>query len=195
MLFIRKIAVIPALTTALLLLTSCSRPPELSEIYDEVVSLIEASYEINEIFFGRGLPTDEGQSDLPGYSLVRVDAKFKSIDEIKAATALVYSEDYREGLYEVAFGGVASFTPGAHSVVKARFIEHNGRLRQDSNTKALISAKRIYDYSSMKIVKPSNARNVNISIDSHLEGSGEILNITLSFVFEDGRWLLNSPTY
>jgi hypothetical protein len=47
----------------------------------------------------------------------------------------------------------------------------------------------------MKIVKPSNARNVNISIDSHLEGSGEILNITLSFVFEDGRWLLNSPTY
>ena len=194
MLLTRKAAVL-LLTAALLMLASCSRPPELSEICDDVVILIEASYEINEIYFGNGLPLDNSQTGLPGYSRVSQDAGYRSIDEIKNATARVYCEDYRKGLYEVAFAGVASFTPAVHGVVKARYIEHGGYLWQDSNAEALITKKRIYDYSSMKIVNPSNARHVNISINSHLEGSDETLIVTLSFVYEDGRWLLNSPTY
>ena len=191
----RKIIIIFLTAAMLLLLVSCSRPPELSEIYDEVVSVIEASYEINEIYFGHGLPTSDIDSGLSGYSRVREDAKYRSIDQIKAATEQVYCKDYREGLYEVAFKGVSNFTEGVYGVVKARFIEHQGYLFQDSNAKALINAKRVYDFSTMKIVKPSNAKHINISIDSRLEGSEEILNITLSFVFENGRWLLNSPTY
>ena len=44
-------------------LTSCRKPPEFSEIEARLAELIEASYEINEIFFGSGLPTYERVSD------------------------------------------------------------------------------------------------------------------------------------
>ena len=38
-------------------LASCSQPPELDAVKDEFVALIEASVEVNNIFFGEGLPT------------------------------------------------------------------------------------------------------------------------------------------
>ena len=40
-------------------LTSCSKPPEYSEIEDRFRELVEASYEINKVIFGKGLPVDE----------------------------------------------------------------------------------------------------------------------------------------
>ncbi len=40
-------------------LASCSKPPEYSEIEARFVELVEASYEINKVLFGVGLPTDE----------------------------------------------------------------------------------------------------------------------------------------
>ena len=42
---------------------SCGRVPEFEEIEDELATLIEQSYEINEMFFGEGLPTYERVSD------------------------------------------------------------------------------------------------------------------------------------
>ena len=39
--------------------TSCSRPPEYSEVEERFRELIEASYDLNEILFGEGLPTYE----------------------------------------------------------------------------------------------------------------------------------------
>ena len=39
--------------------TSCSRPPEYSEIADRLEELIEASYEVNELLFGDGLEVYE----------------------------------------------------------------------------------------------------------------------------------------
>lgn len=40
-------------------LASCSKPPEYSEIETRFIELVEASYEINGILFGAGLPTVE----------------------------------------------------------------------------------------------------------------------------------------
>ncbi len=40
-------------------LTSCSKPPEYAEIEERFIELVEASYEINKVLFGTGLPTDE----------------------------------------------------------------------------------------------------------------------------------------
>lgn len=39
--------------------TSCSKPPEYSEIEERFVALVEESYEINKVLFGEGLPTYE----------------------------------------------------------------------------------------------------------------------------------------
>ena len=41
----------------LVMLNGCrkSPPPALEDIYDEVVALIEASYDVNDVIFGKGL--------------------------------------------------------------------------------------------------------------------------------------------
>ncbi len=40
-------------------MAGCSRPPEYAEIEARFVELVEASYKINKVLFGKGLPTDE----------------------------------------------------------------------------------------------------------------------------------------
>ena len=56
-------------------------------------------------------------------------------------------------------------------------------------------SERIYDYSSMKIVKPSNGEYVNITIDTYTLEDKTVKNISLTFVYERGDWYLDSPTY
>ena len=51
--------VIAMLFSVFATLTSCSKPPEYSEIEDRFRELVEASYEVNKVLFGEGLPTDE----------------------------------------------------------------------------------------------------------------------------------------
>lgn len=271
------------LITAMLIpvLSSCSKAPEVDQIYERVVTLIEESHEINEIFFGEGLPTyprvtlltdrtltysekydvyylvfmdesgaelcmyfdketnrykfarivdaadvketdgtpvfhDEASGvylfateyteeepeyvydeteDIQGYFVVRADAKYLSIEEIKDAAEKIYSKDYLKGIYQAAFDGLSSGSVSSGGVVGARFIEHGYLLRQAEKAKSYITKKRIYDYSTIKIVRPSNGEYINISIDSHLEGSDEILNVRLSLILQDGQWYLDSPTY
>ena len=55
--FIRSISLCLALIAAVPFFTSCSRPPELDSVKDTFVALIEKSVEVNNIFFGEGLPT------------------------------------------------------------------------------------------------------------------------------------------
>ena len=50
---------IALLVSGALTLSSCSKPPEYAEIEERFIELVEASYEINKVLFGIGLPTDE----------------------------------------------------------------------------------------------------------------------------------------
>jgi len=54
---IRLISFCLALIAAVPIFTSCSKAPELDSVKDEFIALIEKSVEVNEIFFGEGLPT------------------------------------------------------------------------------------------------------------------------------------------
>ncbi|MBR4063170.1 MAG: hypothetical protein IKK01_08895 [Clostridia bacterium] len=56
-------------------LASCSKPPELDSVKEEFVALIEASVEVNNIFFGEGLPT---------YMRAEGDGNLIYLDEHKA---------------------------------------------------------------------------------------------------------------
>lgn len=134
--------------------------------------------------------------DPDGYDVVRADAPYSSIQEIKAAAEKVFSEEYLELIYSAAFDGVA-FVEGATSGVRsARFIEQGGLLRQSNEIEPRLTARRIYDLSTMKIVRPSSAKRVNISVDTHLEGETDILKVNIVLVLgEDGEWYLDSPTY
>lgn len=106
---------------AAVLCASCGKSVDVSEMIPEVRELIERSGELNEIYFGDGLPKTDDQAEIDAfygtfaanvrslnYTPVDGDCGYSSIDEIKAATAEVFSDDYCAYLYELAFDGISS---------------------------------------------------------------------------------------
>ncbi len=190
-------------------ITSCgSNAPELAEVKDTYIALIEDSYAINEIFFGDGLSTvargDEHAmmySNLPeGYSLyeiVDIEDGYVSVAAIKDAAAKVYSEEYLTGIYTMAFDGYSDGT----KITTARYLEVAGYLLryaygEEDSFNMMEGRQRRFLFDTMKIIRPSSEDDVNIEIDSYLIGDEDnILTLTLNFILEDGVWRLNSPTY
>lgn len=193
-------------------LTSCaSKAPELSEVKDTFVALIEASYEINDIFFGEGLPTHDRDSEFAkenniyygfygydAYEYVTEDSPYFYIEDIKYAASEVYSADYLEEIYTMAFTGYADENTGAVST--ARYLEAEGILLRyafgDKDPFCILPGDRRYLFDTMEIVRPSNGKSVNVTVESYLVGQeDEILAVTLRFVLEEDGWRLDTPTY
>ena len=214
----KKICMLVALALALLLVgcsgcSACSKAPELDEVYDRVVELIEASKEINTVFYGVGLPVYEIDSDYASYHQLYGDddddksgiayetvteyAKFRSEGEIKDAAEKVYSADCLATLYSTAFDGYAT-TDGKNGMVvaKARYDNGSEKFSQLANLQTEVTGMRVYDYSTMQIVQPSNAQLFRITIDSWMEDTPDQVERTyLSFVLaEDGQWYLDTFT-
>lgn len=198
-------ALIALLVLCPCLLTGCreSDPPALEEIYDEAVALIEASYAVNDAIFGYGLPVwpiDDEHSHLAGvyrdsdsaaYERVTDRTPYLSAGELRDAMAAVYSSGYVESLSETLFDG---FVMGS-TVVRAQLYESEDGLYQRADREVLIPRQRIYDYATMRVVKPSNAHFVTIELESHLPGEQQTLTVRLSLLLESDGWRLDTPTY
>ena len=161
--------------------SSCSRAPKIDDVRAELIALIEASYEINTIFFGGGLPVydrnDPIYADLynvyassqyvNSYDVVSLHAKFRSINEIKAAASQVYSPELlEENLFVNAFVGYAlTDANNRFSSTPALFVE-DGQYFYQSRTleNKLLKGQKIYDYSTMKIVRPSGRDKIFLFI-------------------------------
>ena len=190
-------------------LSACSasyaEPPDIDEVYDRLVEVIEASHEVNVLLFGAGLPvyprgdaedelvhryygvTDNGQEFVTPY------AKYGSIAEMQAAIAAVYSTEYRESLFETLFTGYAD--KGLSVMMPARFSEDEKALYQSRYVDPLVSGVRVYDYASMKIVEYSHASYMRVSVSSYTDDRpDEWKTVYLSFVYENGNWYLDSPS-
>lgn len=179
--------------------------PEMDEVYDRLVQVIEASHEVNVLLFGAGLPvyprgdaedllvhryygvTDNGQQFVTPY------AKYGSIAEMQTAIAAVYSTEYRESLYESLFTGYAADEMSV--VMPARFSEDEKFLYMSQYVSPLVEGVRVYDYASMQIVDYSHASRLRVSIRSYTEDRPEEWKrVYLSFVYENGDWYLDSPS-
>jgi hypothetical protein len=175
----------------------------IDDVKERFVYLIEESKELNVVFFGKGLPVyrrDSSISDkkmvyfideLPGYDRVEENSAFFSIDEIKNAAELVFSKGYLSELYETAFDGIVLGDGGAY----IRFYDNGEWFYQNANATEFNLSERIYDYSTMSVVEPSNAEYVNVSIDSYSLADPTVRKVYLSFIYENGNWYLDSPTY
>lgn len=179
--------------------------PEMDEVYDRLVQVIEASHEVNVLLFGAGLPvyprgdaedllvhryygvTDNGQQFVTPY------AKYASIAEMQTAIAAVYSTEYRESLYESLFTGYAADEMSV--VMPARFSEDDKFLYMSRYVSPLVEGVRVYDYASMQIVEYSHASRLRVAIRSYTEDRPEEWKtVYLSFVYENGDWYLDSPS-
>lgn len=278
--------------STLLSLSSCSQPPEYSEIEGRLKDLIEASAEVNSIFFGEGLPTYErvmdprsttkvykekilnengeeeeklyyyyevtderykrviayrsgikspytyvqvltypemsmtpvyfddynevyayviedyvepehefyyNATDPVDYDYVRFDCEYSDVNSLKKKAEAVYSSVYLESIYSSMFvGTVASNSVGA---LNARYMEYaddmgNVYLMESNKFKPLITETRVFDYSTAKMVKPSNAEYVNVEIDSYLPSNPSKREVVkISLILENGKWMLDSAPY
>ena len=233
--------------------------PDVEEIKPRVIELIEASYEINDIFFGDGIDhvdyeaeyqkiidsyaeplaaaqkklaeaqaqlsaakTDEEiaaaqkaiddaenevqkntymftkeeflaqyDTDLT-YVITRSD-KYLTVADIKTAAEQIYSKSYLMSIYETMFVGYID--SGLTDMIYARYYDGTEGLMILKDADVWVTAKRIYDYDTMQIVRPSSANKITVLIDSHLEGETDILPVRLSFIKQEGEWYLNSPSY
>ena len=265
---------------------SCSRPPEYVEIEGRLKELVEASYQVNQLLFGEGLPTYErvydprsttdvfkdtengknyyyyelndpklgrvvafrssyldgfsyvqvlkeaddtrelyykhptakaycylltdyeeptyeffyDDEDPTDYDYVRYDQEIQSINQIKALAEQVYSTEYLAGIYESTFVGTLSAADSVNGL-SARYMEYtdeegSASLMESNTYKPLIHERRLYNFSTAKIVRPANKKFVTIEIDSYLESTPQqIQRIRLSMILQDGVWMLDSATY
>ncbi len=291
----KKIIKITACLFALVLIVgsfaACSQPPELDSVKDTFVALIEASVEVNNIFFGEGLPTylraegdgnliyldehkayytfitdgersilkykigdadwkyaektaeagrgesiytdsegnfyypiefDESQYEYvygegadENYDYVRMDCEYQSIDEIQELAESVYTQGYLKGDNwkegDMAYGGVYAamfdgFTLGTE-ISYARYRIDDSidgfYLLKSNQFEPYFTEHKTYDYSTMKIVRPSKAEHVNVELTANgryidyenFEVKTGEHTVTLTFVFENGEWRLDTPTY
>ena len=199
-----SIILLIAITVTALSFASCSgKSPKLEDVKERFIYLIENSKEINSIFFGSGLPVYERESFLSDkkgvyyddkyttYERVMENSRYLTVNEIKEKAEKIYSTEYLKAMYETAFQGVMTGSSSAYM----RFYESEDWLYQNLYATDFDLSERIYDYSSMQIVKPSNSEYVNITIDTYTLEDKTVKNISLTFVYENGDWYLDSPTY
>lgn len=179
----KRIAFVSVLLAALLLvsalLCACARLPKIDDLRADVTALLEAAPEINEVFFGAGLPVFDRAApeyadlyleipeSLSLYDVVDLEhSKFKSIDHIKAAALRVYSSACISPLFATAFEGVSSdAAPGAILVSKPYFIEQDGRLYQlrrselDPDFDAIRNRSLVFDYTSLAVNRRASSES------------------------------------
>jgi len=191
--------------SATVTLSSCSgKAPNIEDVNERFVYLIEESKELNVIFFGTGLPIYRRDGELSerqmvyyndkvsGYNKVLLDnSEYLSIDDIKASADKIFSDEYLSELYESAFDGIMVNDSNAY----VRFYDNTEWLYQNINAGEFSLSERIYDYSTMEIVKPSNSKYVTVSIESYTLKDPKRRTVDLTFVYENGDWFLDSPTY
>ena len=156
-----------------------------------------------------------GEGADENYDYVRMDCEFQNLEAIQELAESVYTQgylkgdNYQEG--DMAYGGVYAamfdgFTMGTE-IVYARYRIDDSidgfYLLKSNQFKPYFTEHKTYDYSTMKIVRPSKAEHVNVEIvangryldyENFEVKTGEH-TVTLTFVFEGGEWRLDTPTY
>ena len=203
--------VLPVLAGLIFFPSCASKVPKLEEIYDRVVELVERSYELNVIFYGEGLPYYD--RDLPiykpfyndystesftkDYHIVSSHAKYRSVDAIKMAAEQVYSPELLEQVvYPSAFTGLMVSGVGGAQFANARYLEDGENLYiYAGEDQTDFPTPLVYDYATMKIIQPSNAERVLLSVTAWEEDRpDEPITMRISVVLSDGQWLLDKLT-
>lgn len=200
-------------------LVSCGGGVSEAEVSAALAELIPASYELNEIYFGTGLPISDDREDVEAfyaamgqgadislnYHPVSADCGYTSIDEIKEATLAVFSESYSEYLFTMAFNGISSvFNEDTEeqltqTVSYARYMETDGILtvRMDLSDEAL-PLGRTYDTEDITIIRDKLKGEhgyLLVEVQSYVGGvPDERVEVKLVRT-ADGDFRLDSPTY
>ena len=195
-------------------LVSCSKPKHSAEQMRTVLGeLLPKSAELNEIYFGKGLPTTRDEdavrafyetfdTDIAAISYEPVDPScgYETVDDIKAATLEVFTEEYASFLFDRAFTGISAvFDEGTETehrttAVYAMYLEQDGFLTKRVNLKDdAIPLGRTYDLDSLEVLR-ENETGVQVRMESFVDGQPSV-DVEMWLTETDAGWRLDSPTY
>ena|GEM_PF-2430975 len=178
--------------SVLLLFTSCRlgaadiSNDEARQILGELIPKAE---ELNEAFLGKGLEPSEhetgGLSSAAVYVTVSPDSPYQTVGELAAAAESVFSLEYCTILFETAFYGSEDFT--------ARYSDsENGELQVNVNDKGYVLRTKLFPEKA--VVKNKFDGKTAISVPAEFDGK-PCEDIVVYIVEENGKWLIDSPTY
>ena len=171
--------------------------PEEAEAKAIVKDLVEKSYEINEIYFGKkGLDYRDSGNPAEMYLPVLETEKYFLKSKLENATRLVYCEDYADSIIELSLTGIQS--PINVDSVKSRFayVHDDDWLYINKDYDYPLEYFTEYDFSTMEIKYISGS-----FIDATIKGKRmtdkgyEDVTVNISLVNEDNGWRLQNPTY
>ena len=207
------------LITTLLLLSSCGGKMSEAEVSAVLGELIPASYPLNEIYFGEGLPISDDRADVEAfYSAVGMDndislnyhpvspeAAYTTVEEIRAATLEVFSESYANYLFTMAFDGLSSvFNEDTEeqltqTVSYARYMETDGILTVRMNIgEEAMPLNRTYDTNDIEIIRDKlNGSHGYLlaEVQSYVDGQPDVKVEVKLVKNAEGQFRLDSPTY
>lgn len=207
------------LITTLLLLSSCGGSVSEAEVSAVLAELIPASYPLNEIYFGEGLPISDDRADVEAfyaaagmdndislnYHPVSPEAPYTTVEEIREATLAVFSESYSKYLFTLAFDGLSSvFNENTEeqltqTVSYARYMETDGILTVRMNIgEEAMPLNRTYDTNDIEIIrdKLSGAHGyLLVEVQSYVDGQPDVKVEVKLVKNADGQFRLDSPTY
>ncbi len=161
------------------ILCSCGGSMTDETVRAELERLLPLSYEMNEIFWGEGLPfTDDGTNNR--YMTVTEESKYQTIDEILNKASEVFSDGYLEEIKDAIFTDSDDIDP--------RYLEINGVLKVDKLNKGFNVQGNIKIDSA--VIKKQNRGMVVVTAEYEDGGETEI-----TLILDEGKWYLNSPTY
>ena len=207
------------LLSAMLLLTSCGGSVAEAEVSAVLAELIPASYTLNEIYFGEGLPISDDRADVEAfyaavgmdndislnYHPVSPEAVYTSVEAIRAATLEVFSESYAEYLFTMAFDGLSSVfnedteQQVTQTVSYARYIETDGILTVRMNIgEEAFPMNRTYDTNDIRIVRDKLSGShgyLLVEVQSYVDGQPDVMVEVKLVKNAEGQFRLDSPTY
>lgn len=203
-----KILAIVLVIASILSFSSCGKKISKEEAISYAKELISASYEVNEIYFGNGLPYDEEYSylieyheaedsdvEVPIYIPISKTSKYKTIQELKDLASKVYSKDYCEYLYTLAFEGFASEDQAVYS--KYMDSDEFLSLTVKYEKHPIMEEQTNFDLNNITVNKILDNK-VYLTVAANENGIKQNIKITLVKEYDsemNAIWRLDTPTY
>ena len=206
--FIAGALAVVVLVVGCVLIFQYTAAPEIEDIYDRMVYLLETSQEVNALIYGCGLPVWEDDSEYVefmhvyygldparNYEIVMPNAKYLSINQMKETIEQIYAKEYLdEVIYNAIFDGFAIEDGVGGSVVRvARYYEEGNYLWQSKDFKTFYTGMRVYDYSTMQVRSLGKSDVCIVTVDSWLEDTpDQVETVEIRIALQDGEWYLDN---
>lgn len=186
---IKVISLIMLIATLAISVIGCGKVSE-DEALTIIEGLIKDAYELNEVYYGKGISYKNSGNPNDLYMPTYENDKFALKNKLVKRTYEVFSQSYAESLISLAFGGAQSeINQGS---IQPRYItlddDPQGWILVNTDYEPLVKKVAEYDFTTINIIKISR-RFIEATIKTT-----ENDEVKVTIVKEEMGWRLDSAT-